>query len=100
MPDGVARLGPGGAVAEIVAGIDGDELVVVEGEPDAPARVHDLGRAALADRSLRSQGDVTTRRSPVGERRGQAVKTTLSRASGSSTALPVTLAENRALSLR
>ena len=52
--DGVARLVPGGAVAEIVVGIDDDELVVVEGEPDAPARVHDLGRAALADRSLRA----------------------------------------------
>jgi len=51
---GVARLVPAGAVAEIVVGIDDDELVVVEGEPDGPARTHDLGRAALADRSLRS----------------------------------------------
>jgi alkylation response protein AidB-like acyl-CoA dehydrogenase len=51
---GVARLVPGGAVAEIVVGLDDDELVAVEAEPDARARVHDLGRAALADRSLRA----------------------------------------------
>ena len=51
--NGVARLVPAGAVAEIVVGLDGDELVVVEAAADAPARAHDLGRAALADRSLR-----------------------------------------------
>jgi alkylation response protein AidB-like acyl-CoA dehydrogenase len=51
--DGVARLVPGGAVADIVVGLDGDELVVVDGPPDARARAHDLGRGALADRSLR-----------------------------------------------
>jgi alkylation response protein AidB-like acyl-CoA dehydrogenase len=52
--DGVARLVPGGAVAAIVVGLDDDALVVVEGETDRPARVHDLGRGALADRSLRA----------------------------------------------
>jgi alkylation response protein AidB-like acyl-CoA dehydrogenase len=52
--DGIARLVPAGAVAEIVVGLDDDELVVVDAAPDAPARVHDLGRAALADRSLRA----------------------------------------------
>jgi hypothetical protein len=52
--DGLARLVPAGAVAEIVVGLDDDELVVVEGEPDALARTRDLGRGALADRSLRS----------------------------------------------
>jgi alkylation response protein AidB-like acyl-CoA dehydrogenase len=52
--EGVARLVPGGAVATVVVGLDDDALVVVEGEPDAPARVHDLGAAAIADRSLRS----------------------------------------------
>jgi alkylation response protein AidB-like acyl-CoA dehydrogenase len=51
---GVARLVPAGAVATVVAGLDDDELVVVESEPDAPARSHDLGRAAIADRSLRA----------------------------------------------
>ena len=52
--DGVARLVPAGAVATVVVGLDDDELVVVEGEPDAPARSHDLGRGAIADRSLRA----------------------------------------------
>jgi alkylation response protein AidB-like acyl-CoA dehydrogenase len=52
--DGVVRLVPGGAVASVVVGLDDDELVVVEGDPDMPARAHDLGRAALADRSLRA----------------------------------------------
>ena len=53
--DGVARLGAGRRGGRrSSSGIDDDELVVVEGEPDAPARVHDLGRAALADRSLRA----------------------------------------------
>ena len=42
--DGVVRLVPAGAVAEIVVGIDDDELVVVEAEPDGTARAHDLGR--------------------------------------------------------
>jgi len=52
--DGVARLVPAGAVATVVVGLDDDELVAVECEPDAPARAHDLGRAAIADRSLRA----------------------------------------------
>ncbi|HEU5309211.1 MAG TPA: acyl-CoA dehydrogenase family protein [Acidimicrobiia bacterium] len=51
--DGVARLVPGGAVATVVVGLDDDELVVVEGTPDAPARRHDLGSIAVADRTLR-----------------------------------------------
>jgi alkylation response protein AidB-like acyl-CoA dehydrogenase len=52
--DGIARLVPGGAAATVVVGLDGDELVVVEGDPDHPARAHDLGGVALADRSLRT----------------------------------------------
>jgi alkylation response protein AidB-like acyl-CoA dehydrogenase len=51
--DGVARLVPGGAAAELVVGLDDHELVVVEAAPGTPARGHDLGRGALADRSLR-----------------------------------------------
>jgi alkylation response protein AidB-like acyl-CoA dehydrogenase len=62
--NGVARLVPGGAVAEIVVGIDDDELVVIEGEPDAPPRVHDLGRAAIADRSLRTGTRTVLARGP------------------------------------
>jgi alkylation response protein AidB-like acyl-CoA dehydrogenase len=50
--DGVVRVVPGGAVATVVAGLDDDELVVVEADPDGVARSHDLGRMALADRSL------------------------------------------------
>jgi alkylation response protein AidB-like acyl-CoA dehydrogenase len=44
---------PGGAVATIVVGLDGDELVAVEAEPAGRLVGHDLGRTALADRSLR-----------------------------------------------
>jgi alkylation response protein AidB-like acyl-CoA dehydrogenase len=51
--DGVARLVPGGAAATVVVGLDGDELVVVTGDADLRPRGHDLGRTALADRSLR-----------------------------------------------
>ncbi len=51
--DGRVRLVPGGAVATAVLGLDGDDLAVVEGEADGAARAHDLGAAALGDRSLR-----------------------------------------------
>jgi alkylation response protein AidB-like acyl-CoA dehydrogenase len=51
--DGVVRLVPGGAAAAVVVGLDGDELVLVEGESGVPARGHDLGCVALADRALR-----------------------------------------------
>jgi len=53
--DGVVRLVPSGAVAEIVVGIDDDALVVVESDHDGAARSHDLGRMAIADRSLRAE---------------------------------------------
>ncbi len=36
--DGRVRLVPGGAVATVVVGLDDDELVVIEGEADAPTR--------------------------------------------------------------
>jgi alkylation response protein AidB-like acyl-CoA dehydrogenase len=52
--DGRVRLVPGGAVATVVVGLDGDELVVVEGSPDAPPPTHDLGATAVADRSVRT----------------------------------------------
>jgi alkylation response protein AidB-like acyl-CoA dehydrogenase len=52
--DGIARLVPGGAVAGVVVGLDGDELVVVEDDAPPSVRTHDLGRAALADRSFRA----------------------------------------------
>jgi alkylation response protein AidB-like acyl-CoA dehydrogenase len=52
--DGRARLVPAGAVATVVAGIDDDELAVVETEhptADSPAN---LGDGPIADRSLRT----------------------------------------------
>jgi alkylation response protein AidB-like acyl-CoA dehydrogenase len=52
--DGQVRVVPGGAVANVVIGLDDDELVVVEGERDGPVRAHDLGGAAVADRTLRT----------------------------------------------
>jgi hypothetical protein len=51
--DGVARLVPGGAVASIVVGLDGDELVALESDPP-PGAVANLGDAPVADRSLRT----------------------------------------------
>jgi hypothetical protein len=56
--EGVARLVPAGAVAALVAGLDGDELVVVEADPPPDAPVRSLGDAPIADRSVRS-GDRT-----------------------------------------
>jgi alkylation response protein AidB-like acyl-CoA dehydrogenase len=52
--DGAARLVAGGAVAAVVVGLDRDELVVVQGDPEGPPRAHDLGAMALVDRSLRA----------------------------------------------
>jgi alkylation response protein AidB-like acyl-CoA dehydrogenase len=51
--DGLARLVPSGAVATVVAGLDGDELVVVESEAPNAGPVHSLGDAPVADRTLR-----------------------------------------------
>ncbi len=51
---GVARLVPGGSAANVVVGLDGDDLVIVEGEP--PAGPANTGHAALADRDLRAEG--------------------------------------------
>jgi hypothetical protein len=48
--DHTARLVPGGAVAELVVGLDGEELVVVTAPPGA--LVPNLGSAPLADRLL------------------------------------------------
>jgi len=53
--DGVARLVPGGSAASFVLAIDGDELIVVEGEP--PSGPVNTGHAPLADRAL--DGDRT-----------------------------------------
>jgi alkylation response protein AidB-like acyl-CoA dehydrogenase len=51
-PDGTWRLVPGGAVAEVVIGVDGDELVAVRAPaPGQAPRNH--GAAPLADRSAR-----------------------------------------------
>jgi alkylation response protein AidB-like acyl-CoA dehydrogenase len=56
--EGVARLVPAGAVATVVVGLDGDELVVADGDPPRHAPVRNLGDAPIADRSLRA-GDRT-----------------------------------------
>jgi alkylation response protein AidB-like acyl-CoA dehydrogenase len=45
-----ARLVPAGAVATTIVGLDGDELLVLDGEPGAP--VANLASAPLADRDL------------------------------------------------
>ncbi len=51
--DGTWRLVPGGAVADVVVGVDGDELVAVHSPaPMASPRNH--GSAPLADRSARN----------------------------------------------
>jgi alkylation response protein AidB-like acyl-CoA dehydrogenase len=51
-PDGVWRLVPGGAVADVVVGLDGDELVAVRSAPPGVApRNH--ASAPLADRDAR-----------------------------------------------
>ncbi len=51
--EGVARLVPGGAVADIVVGLDGDDLVAVRSTPDGRSPAN-LGAAPIASRSLRS----------------------------------------------
>jgi alkylation response protein AidB-like acyl-CoA dehydrogenase len=50
--DGVARLVPSGAVADLVVGLDGDDLVLVDGPRVNPLR--NLGDLPMADRSLRA----------------------------------------------
>jgi len=53
--DGVARLVPAGAVADVVVGLDGDELVAVTAPPETGLRAPgNLGTGPVADRSLRS----------------------------------------------
>ena len=56
--EGSARLVPAGAVASVVAGLDGDELVVVDVDPPPAAAVRNLGGAPIADRSLRGEGRI------------------------------------------
>jgi alkylation response protein AidB-like acyl-CoA dehydrogenase len=50
---GIARLVPAGAVATVVVGMDDGDLVVVQDAAPERPRVHNLGGAPLADRSLR-----------------------------------------------
>ena len=50
-PDGTARLVPAGAVAEVVAGLRGDNVVVGRGEPPGAARPN-TADLPLADRDL------------------------------------------------
>ena len=50
-PDGTARLVPAGAVADVVAGLRGDSLVVGPGEPSGAARPNSAD-LPLADRDL------------------------------------------------
>jgi len=51
--DGLARLVPAGAVADVVVGIDGGDLVAVVSPPDGLAPGN-LGTGPVADRSLRA----------------------------------------------
>jgi len=51
--DGTVRLVPGGAVADVVVGLDGDELVAAVSPPSGRAPAN-LGTGPVADRSLRS----------------------------------------------
>jgi len=51
--DGVARLVPAGAVADVVVGLDGDELVAAVSPPEGGGPTN-LGTGPVADRSLRS----------------------------------------------
>ena len=60
--DGSWRLVPGGAVADIVVGIDGDELVAVRSSPLMSAPMNHAS-APLADRSCRD-GDRTVLGTP------------------------------------
>ena len=50
--DGVARLVPAGAIADVVVGLDGDELVAVVVSAEGAASAN-LGAGPVADRSLR-----------------------------------------------
>ncbi len=53
--DGTVTLVPSGSIADVVIGMDADELVLVTGEPAGPARKN-LGSSPVADRSLRGPG--------------------------------------------
>jgi alkylation response protein AidB-like acyl-CoA dehydrogenase len=55
--DGIARLVPGGAVADIVIALDGDDLIAVEPAGQAQLRPN-LGSASLADISLTGERSV------------------------------------------
>jgi alkylation response protein AidB-like acyl-CoA dehydrogenase len=58
---GIAGIVPGGAVAQVVVALDGDELVAVTSEPPAdPPR--NFASAPLADRALRVPGRVVLAR--------------------------------------
>jgi alkylation response protein AidB-like acyl-CoA dehydrogenase len=56
--EGVARLVPAGAVADVVVARQGDDLVVVESSPGEP--VANLASAPLADRALDGAGVVAS----------------------------------------
>ena len=51
--DGISRMVPAGAVADIVVGLDEDELVAVTSPPDRGSPAN-LGAVPMADRSLRT----------------------------------------------
>jgi alkylation response protein AidB-like acyl-CoA dehydrogenase len=62
--DGVWRLVPGGAVADVVVGVDGDDVIAVRSAPLGRApRNHAC--APLADRSSRPDGDATHGRTVI-----------------------------------
>lgn len=65
--DGTFRLVPSGAVAEVVVGLDGDDLVAVRGEAPgrAPANHAD---SPLADRSAGTEGGAGAERTVIGGR--------------------------------
>lgn len=54
--DGTAVMVPSGAVADIVIGLDGDELVRCGPAPTAPRPIPTMGSMPVADRSLRAAG--------------------------------------------
>ncbi|MEY2432755.1 MAG: hypothetical protein QOC92_2480, partial [Acidimicrobiaceae bacterium] len=55
--DGVARLVPGGAVADVVVALDGDELVAVTSAPSGMPTPN-LASSPLADRVIRGEREV------------------------------------------
>ncbi len=53
--DGTVMLVPSGSIADVVIGMEADELVLVTGQPAGPGRKN-LGSSSVADRSLRGPG--------------------------------------------